>query len=216
VGQKYQTVRWCERKTMRFRIVGCCVLILVALSFAVTAKADKVTIDGSVAFWDHNYGIPPYGGALNGVSKSFYCVDFSSTIAPPYSWDVTIMSLTGSDFTHTKLGNKTDYLAMAWLITQMVGQTNLQKAKDQYAIWSFSGGPNPYGTNNALVTAALAAATTFNGTGWEILTPIGSQGQEFLIYVGVPEPATLLMLLLGLGVLMVSVRKKGTVGTYAI
>jgi hypothetical protein len=48
------------------------------------------------------------------------------------------------------------------------------------------------------------------------LTPIGSQGQEFLIYVGVPEPATLLMLLLGLGVLMVSVRKKGTVGTYAI
>ncbi len=104
-------------------------------------------------------------------------------------------------------GNQTAYLEMAWLITQMMSTTDqLRIAKDQYAIWSLSGGPNPYGTNSTLVAAALAAvAAGFTGQGWEILTPTGSTGQEFLIRV--PEPAELLMLLIGLIVLGIATRK---------
>jgi hypothetical protein len=203
---------------MRLKAFGF-VLTLLILSFAGTAKADTVTVDGTYAFASNGYGIPPYGGTLNGVGgQSFYCVDFSSTIAAGYSWQVNVTSLTGSNFSLTKLGNQTTYLEMAWLITQMMGSANqLQQAKDQFAIWSFTGGPNPFGSNSTLVAAALAAVQAgFTGQGWEILTPTGSKGQEFLIFVGVAEPAELLMLLVGFAVLLLVARKKRTVTAQAI
>lgn len=186
------------------------VLAVLTLTFAGGAKADTVYVDGSYAFADGGYGIPPYGGTLNGQSASFYCVDFSTPIWGGESWQVTITSLTGSNFSLTKLQNQTSYLEMAWLITQMMGTTSqMQKAADQYAIWSFTGGPNPYGTNSTLVAAALAAVQGgFSGQGWEILTPTGSAGQEFLIFVGVSEPAELLMLLIGLTVVALATRTK--------
>ena len=82
---------------MRFKAFGC-VLALLVLSFAGTAKADTVTVDGTYAFASNGYGIPPYGGTLNGVGgQAFYCVDFSSTIAAGYTWQVTVTSLTGSN-----------------------------------------------------------------------------------------------------------------------
>lgn len=137
-------------------------------------------------------------------------MDFSTPIWGGESWQVTVTSLTGSNFSFTKLKNQTSYLEMAWLITQMMSTTSqLQKAMDQYAIWSFTGGPNPYGTNSTLVAAALAAVQGgFSGQGWEILTPAGSAGQEFLIFVGVPEPAELLMLLVGLAIVALATRTK--------
>lgn len=184
---------------------------ILALSFAFPggAKADTVYVDGSYAFANGNYGIPPYGGTLNGQSEQFFCVDFTTDIWGGESWQVTVSSLTGSDFSLTKLKNQTSYVEMAWLITQMMSTTSqLQKAMDQYAIWSFSGGPNPYGSNGTLVAAALAAVQGgFTGTGWEVLSPTGSAGQEFLMFVGVPEPAELVMLLIGLTVVALVARK---------
>ena len=189
-------------------------LLLAGLVFFVAgpAKADTVSIDGTYYFANNGYGIPPYGGTLNGQSQSFYCVDFSHPIQAGDTWNVTITSLTGSNFSSTYLGNQTTYLAMAWLITQMMGTTNqLQIAEDQYAIWSLTGGPNPYGTNSAIVAAALAAVKAgFTGQGWEILTPTGSLGQEFLVRV--PEPAALLMLLIGLMVIGFTMRNRPVAG----
>lgn len=184
--------------------------LVLALAFSGSAKADTVYVDGSYAFANGGYGIPPYGGTLNGQSEQFFCVDFSTPIWGGESWQVTVTSLTGSNFSLTKLQNQTSYLEMAWLITQMMSSTSqLQKAMDQYAIWSFTGGPNPYGSNSTLVAAALAAVQGgFSGQGWEILTPTGSAGQEFLIFVGVPEPAELLMLLIGLAIVALATRTK--------
>lgn len=185
-------------------------LLVLALTFSGSAKADTVYVDGSYAFANGGYGIPPYGGTLNGQSAQFFCVDFSTPIFAGESWQVTVTSLAGSNFSLTKLKNQTSYLEMAWLITQMMSATTqLQKAADQYAIWSFTGGPNPYGSNSTLVAAALAAVQGgFSGAGWDILTPTGSAGQEFLIFVGVPEPGQLLLLLVGLGVLAIAARKR--------
>lgn len=187
-----------------------CALLALALALPRSAKGDTVYVDGSYAFANGGYGIPPYGGTLNGQSEQFFCVDFSTPIWGGESWQVTITSLTGSNFSLTKLQNQSSYLEMAWLITQMMSSTSqLQKAMDQYAIWSLTGGPNPYGTNSTLVAAALAAVQGgFSGQGWEILTPTGSAGQEFLIFVGVPEPAELLMLLIGLAVVAFATRTK--------
>lgn len=185
-------------------------LLVLALAFPGGAKADTVYVDGSYAFANGGYGIPPYGGTLNGQSEQFFCVDFSTPIWAGETWQVTVTSLTGSNFSLTKLKNQTSYLEMAWLVTQMMSaSTQLQKAMDQYAIWSLTGGPNPYGTNSTLIAAALAAVQGgFSGQGWEILTPTGSAGQEFLIFVGVPEPAELLMLLIGLAIVALATRTK--------
>jgi len=191
-----------------FGLVAFAVLVLL-FAFPGATKADTVYVDGSYAFANGNYGIPPYGGTLNGQSEQFFCVDFTTDIWGGESWQVNVTSLTGSNFSLTKLGNQTSYLEMAWLITQMMSSTSqLQKAMDQYAIWSFSGGPNPYLSNSTLVAAALAAVQGgFTGQGWEILSPTGSAGQEFLIFVGVPEPAESLMLIIGLAVLAFATRK---------
>ena len=193
-------------------------VFVLGFTFVGTAKADTVYVDGTYAFANGGYGIPPYGGTLNGQSEAFYCVDFSTPIHGGQSWQVNVTSLTGSNFSLTRLGNQTAYLEMAWLITQMMSTTSqLQRALDQYAIWSFTGGPNPYGTNSSLVAAALAAVQGgFSGQGWAILTPTGSAGQEFLIFVGVPEPAELLMLLIGLTVLAFATRKKQARAALAI
>ncbi len=149
--------------------------LALTATFAGSAKADTVYVDGTYAFANNGNGIPPYGGTLNGVHQQFFCVDFSTPIHAGQSWQVNITSLTGSNFSLTRLGNQTTYLEMAWLITQMMSTTNqLQQAKDQYAIWSFTGGPNPYGTNSSLIAAALAAVQGgFSGQGWEILSPTG-------------------------------------------
>lgn len=190
-------------------------LIVVVLSFAGVAKADTVYFDGGYSFGDNGYGIPPYSGTLNGQAESFYCVDFTHDITAGQSWNVTVTSLAGSDFSSTRLfstlgsGAQTAYLEMAYLITQLMSATTqMQKAEDQYAIWSLTGGPNPYGTNSAIVAGALAAVKAgFSGQGFEILTPTGSTGQEFLIYV--VEPGELAMLLIGLAMIMLFLRKKG-------
>ena len=185
-------------------------LSLLVLALSGTAKADTVQIDGTYAFASNGYGIPPYGGTLNGQSAAFYCVDFTTTIKAGDIWTVWVTSLTGSNFSATKMGNKTAYLEMAWLVTQMMSTSNqLQQAKDQFAIWSLTGGPNPYGTNSSLIAAALNAVNAgFTGQGFQILTPTGSTGQEFLIF-SVPEPG--LLLLLAIGIVMLALLKRRTV-----
>jgi hypothetical protein len=185
-------------------------LSLLVLALSGTAKADTVQIDGTYAFASNGYGIPPYGGTLNGQSAAFYCVDFTTTIKAGDIWTVWVTSLTGSNFSATKMGNKTAYLEMAWLVTQMSSTSNqLQQAKDQFAIWSLTGGPNPYGTNSSLIAAALNAVNAgFTGQGFQILTPTGSTGQEFLIF-SVPEPG--LLLLLAIGIVMLALLKRRTV-----
>jgi hypothetical protein len=197
-------------------------VVILAVTFVSSAKADPINtvyFDGTYAFADSNgYGIPPYGGTLNGQTEAFYCVDFSHEIQAYQSWNVTIASLTGSSFTSTRLGTQSTYMVMAYLITQMMGSglTQAQKAADQYAIWSFSGGPaNPYGNTTAILAAAMAGmkVTGFTGQGWEILTPTGSVGQEFLIYV--PEPGALLLLVIGLVLMGLAMRKRSLAGAQA-
>jgi len=191
------------------------VVCVLAVTFVSSAKADAVNtvyFDGSYSFADSNgYGIPPYGGTLNGQTESFYCVDFSHEIQTGQSWYVNISSLTGSSFSSTRLGDQSTYMVMAYLITQMMGPgvTQLQRGADQYAIWSFSGGPaNPYGSTSAIVAAALTGMQNsgFTGQGWETLTPTGSVGQEFLVYV--PEPGALLLLVVGLVLMGTTMRKR--------
>jgi hypothetical protein len=203
-------------------------IVGVLLITGPSVFADTVSIDGTYAFANNGYGIPPYGGTLNGQAAEFYCVDFSHDITGGDTWNAAALSLTApsSSFGSTYLGSQTDYLEFAYIITQMEmpGTSQATQAEDQWAIWSLSGGTDPYGTGpldpigaSAILAAAYAAVSgpdpTFTGQGWEILTPDGSNnadgdtGQEFLVQT--PEPSALLLLGMGLCGLFLLKRREG-------
>jgi hypothetical protein len=176
--------------------------VVLVLAFAASAETASVYFNGGYAFGNNGYGIPPYQGTLNGNSAQFFCVDFSHDITPNTGWNATVTDLNGASFASTLQGKQIDYQAFVYLISEMMSTSNqTQQAEYQWAIWSLSGGGDPYGTDASLWSAALAYVTG-NPTyalnqGWEILTPIGSYGQEFLVQT--PEPSS--VLLLGFGVL---------------
>jgi PEP-CTERM motif len=192
------------------------ILLVAAIalaSLAPSAFADStVYFNGSYAFGDNGYGIPPYGGTLNGQAANFYCVDFSHDITGGMSWSAAVTPVVvGGNYSSTYLNNGNDYLLFAYLLTQMGETTNqTQIAEDQWAIWSFTdGGYDPYGAANlaSIINAAEANLGTFNPAGWEILTPDnGTYGQEFMYFV--PEPSSMLLLALGLGALMFMKRRQ--------
>jgi hypothetical protein len=207
-------------------------VLLVAMAMLLfsssAAFADSiVAIDGTYAFANNGYGIPPYGGTLNGQAAEFYCVDFAHDISAGDTWSVVTTNLASvSNFSPTyqynpslvnpNLAAFTTYEEFAWLITQMEGTSNQSaQAADQWAIWSLSGGasqdPFTGPTNNAtylLTQAQNAVNGGWTAQGFEILTPgKGQYGQEFLVQV--PEPSGWLLLAAGLcGLFLFSSREK--------
>ena len=194
------------------------VAVAMLLFIAPSAFADSVVaINGSYAFGSNGYGIPPYGGTLNGQAVEFYCVDFSHDISGSTSpWNAVVTDLTsGANYSATYLKNGNTYEEFAWLITQMMGTSNqTTQAADQWANWSLTGGASqdPFtGPNSAaalLTDAQNAVSGGWTAQGFEILTPdVGQYGQEFMIQT--PEPSGLLLLGVGLcGLFLFSYRER--------
>jgi hypothetical protein len=190
-----------------------CISFLLFLS-ATPLLADNVQFTGTAAFDDPATGtsMSPYSGSLNGQAADFFCVDFSTAVSSTAGWTATPTLLTNSSSSYqstlqfqltasnaTALNN---YLEMSWLITQLQNALNANDisaaAQDEWAIWSFTGGLDPYGTNSTLLgKAQLAVQAGFSVSGWEILTPdAGQRGQEVIV-VPTPEPSTFALLLAG-------------------
>jgi hypothetical protein len=194
-------------------------VLVVLVSARAGSKTDTVYFNGHYAFGDHGVGIPPYEGTLNGKAADFYCVDFTHDITAGMTWTVYGLNLTSkvSAFGSTLLKNKTEYLEMAWLITQMeAATTQTMKAEYQWAVWSFTGGVTPSSYSESVSTFTHEALTAvddgYNGKGWEILTPTGAHGQEFLVdpplVSSTPEPSSMLLFGTGLIGLSFAIRKK--------
>ena len=191
------------------------------LCTAIPAHADSVQLlPGGAAFSDPATGdsMSPYTAIVNGQTIAVFCIDFSTAVPNNASWTagVTLLANTSSyantlqfQMTHSNSASQTNYLEMAWLVLQLqsalaANDVNLA-AQDQWAIWSFSGGLDPYGTDATLLAEAQAAVSSnFTVTNWEILTPVaGQRGQEFLA-LPVPEPGTIHLLLAGFALVAAS------------
>lgn len=187
--------------------------LLLFLS-AMPLLADDVQFTGTAAFDDPATGISmsPYSGLLNGQPVDFFCVDFSTSVSSTSSWTATPTSLTNSlssyqntlqfQLTGSNATALNNYLEMAWLITQLQNAISADDintaAQDEWAIWSFTGGLDPYGTNSTLLGEAQQAALGgFTVSNWEILTPDAGQIGQEVILVPTPEPGTFALLFAG-------------------
>jgi hypothetical protein len=205
-------------------IVAAALLMFMAPS-AFADPDSTVKFNGSYAFGNNGVGIPPYGGTLNGQAAEFYCVDFTHDIVSGDSWQAIVTPLTTtanysstylySDFSGNATETETTYEEFAYLITQeqTPGATQTQIAADQWAIWSVTGGSDPYtgalSASTLLGNALTAVDNGFTAQGWEILTPDnanGSYGQEFLVQS--PEPGEMALLGIGLCALFMLKRKE--------
>ncbi len=197
-------------------------LLPTFLCAALPAKADQnyVWVNGSYSSVSNGFAIGPYGGSLNGSPSQFYCVDFKDQISGNTGWYANVTGLTSSSgYGQTLEKNGTTYLKMAWLISQMMGTSNKTlQAQYQWSIWYLSLGSilnsvdNPYGTDAYWAQqAGNAVQGGFSVSGWAILTPTGSYGQEFILPgpgAAAPEPATFVLLSAGLVALLALGRKK--------
>ena len=199
-----------------FRRILLVAAAVVFASLAPSAFADStVYFNGSYAFANYGYGIPPYGGTLDGKSAQFYCVDFTHDISAGQQWQAIVTPLpsigssTAPYLAGQTIDGVSDYLLFAWLIGQM---NPGNQAQYQWAIWSVTdGGYDPYGNPSSIFSNAAAQLTAadFTGQGWEILTPdarLNQCGQEFLVRT--PEPASVLLLALGLATLFFFKRRR--------
>ncbi len=191
---------------------------------ALPAKADQenVYVGDSYASISNGYAVGPYGGTLNGRPTQFFCVDFNHEISGNSGWVANVTGLTNpSGYGETFKGNQTFYLEAAWLVTQMMNPKNSQAvdAQLQWAIWFLSlpkwqknSSFPEYWTDLSWDKKALDAVNGgFSVTGWEILTPVGDYGQEFLVPgpgAATPEPSAIVLLCAGLATFLVLVRKK--------
>ena len=199
-----------------FRKILLVAAAVILAGLAPSAFADStVYFNGSYAFANNGYGIPPYGGTLDGQSAQFYCVDFTHDISAGQQWQAIVTPLpsvgssTAPYLTGQMIDGVNDYVLFAWLISQM---TPANQAQYQWAIWSVTdGGYDPYGSPLSIFSNAATQLTAagFTGQGWEILTPdasLNQQGQEFLVRT--PEPASVLLLALGLATLFFFKRRR--------
>lgn len=187
------------------------ILVVLLLAFASAAMASTITIPG---------GCDPYGGYcvgprnvtltgdLNGVFSA-YCDDILNQVQAWDTWNIEINNMDAVGVSHSRFGAPLSKYQQAAYLGRLFNQPGYSNGDIHYAIWNLfapTQAPDTAGSNLLLLLAA-ANYQNSNYDNMKILTPVvapGSvilYGQEYILGEGVPEPASLVLVLLGLSLI---------------
>jgi hypothetical protein len=184
---------------------------------------------------DGHYYVSPYSGIINyGTSNAqtvgLFCDDINNDVSFGQIWTANVTNLASGDLSNTRYGSSTNpyfsnpaaalmlYEQGAWLVSQFGSHTS-DYVSLQYALWDLmSPGAEP--TNYAgadgiqvsqWLTWAAANYGQINPANFGIITNVGplsykGQVQEFIVQT--PEPATVVLLLIGIGAMFLLALKR--------
>ena len=201
------------------------------------AQADSTTtmkLTGVNGVNNGVYYVSPYFGIMNYGTPSaqtvvLFCNDINNESSLNQIWNANVTSLASGNFSNTRYGNgsvnphlgsmnpQTLYEEAAWLVTQFASHPG-DYVSLQYALWDLmTPGAEPTNFFNADGTTvaqwlALAAANygQINPANFVIITNTGTlaytgQVQEFIVQT--PEPATAVLLLMGIVSMFLLIRR---------
>jgi hypothetical protein len=215
-------------KLSRAFLVFGAVMILTPL-----AQADSTTtvqFTGVNGANDGIYYVSPYAGTLNYGTPSaksvvLFCDDINNEVSMNQVWDANVTSLASGNFANTRYGNgsvnsnlgimspQTLYEEAAWIVTQFASNPD-DYVSLQYALWDLmTPGAKPTDFANAdgitvgqWLNLAAAHYGQIDPASFVIITNTGTlaytgQVQEFIVRT--PEPATAVLLLIGVVSMMI-------------
>jgi len=180
------------------------------------------------------YYVSPYTGIMNyGTSNAqtvvLFCDDINNEVSMHQVWNANVTSLASGSFSNTRYGNgsvnphlgsvnpQTLYEEAAWLVTQFASHSG-DYVSLQYALWDLmtpGAEPTNFANADGITVAqwlALAAANYghINPANFMIITNTGTlaytcQVQEFIVQT--PEPATAVLLLIGVVLMFLLIRR---------
>ncbi len=210
-------------------------LLLVLTPLAHADGTTTMLFTGVNGANDGVYYVSPYTGTMNyGTSNAqtvgLFCDDINNDVYIGETWTANVTSMASGNFSNTRYGNGsvnpnlgatnplTLYEEGAWLVSQFGSHTN-DYVSLQYALWDLmSPGAEPTnyaGTDGIKVSQWLTWAGQnygqINPANFEIITNVGTlayrgQVQEFIVQT--PEPATVVLLLIGIGAMFLLALKR--------
>ena len=211
-------------KLSRLLWIATLLLVLTPLAHADgTTTMQFVGVNGAN---DGVYYVSPYTGTMdygtsNAHSVGLFCDDINNDVNFGQIWNANVTNMGSGDFSNTRYGNGsvnpnlgstnplTLYEQGAWLVSQFGSHTS-DYVSLQYALWDLmspGAEPTSYAAGDGIqVSQWLSWAATnygqINPSNFEIVTNVGplcyrGQVQEFIVQT--PEPATIILLLIGIG-----------------
>jgi hypothetical protein len=210
-------------------------LLLVLTPLAHADGTTTMQFTGVNGANDGYYYVSPYTGTMNyGTSNAhtvgLFCDDINNDVSIGQVWTANVTSLASGNLSNTRYGSSTNpnysnptaalmlYEQGAWLVSQFGSHTS-DYVSLQYALWDLmSPGAEPtnYSATDGIkvsqwLTWAAANYNQINPANFEIITNVGplqykGQVQEFIVQT--PEPATVVLVLFGIGAMFLLALKR--------